>query len=102
MPRFNHMELTVPKGQLARDRAQISEFYREMFGFESLDVEILKQTGLLLRRQPVLDVVALEDLLQPAAARVLADHVRRHPILLCRSGEEERERRLQDAAELGH
>ena len=52
MPRFNHMELTVPKGQLARDRAQIAGFYREMFGFESLDVEILKQTGLLLRTDP--------------------------------------------------
>jgi hypothetical protein len=52
MPRFNHMELTVPKGQLARDRAQIGEFYRDMFGFEPLDVEILKQTGLLLRTDP--------------------------------------------------
>jgi hypothetical protein len=52
MPRFNHMELTVPKGQLARDRAQIGEFYRDMFGFEPLDVEILEQTGLLLRTDP--------------------------------------------------
>jgi hypothetical protein len=52
MPRFNHMELTVPKGQLTRDRAQIAEFYRDMFGFEPLDVEILKQTGLLLRTDP--------------------------------------------------
>jgi hypothetical protein len=50
--RFNHMELTLPKGELARDRAQIAEFYRDMFGFESLDVEILKQTGLLLRTDP--------------------------------------------------
>lgn len=52
MPRFNHMELTVPKGQLARDREAIAEFYRDMFGFESLDVDILKQTGLLLRTDP--------------------------------------------------
>ena len=52
MPRFNHMELTVPKGELTRSRAAISEFFRDLFGFESLDVEILKQTGLLLRTDP--------------------------------------------------
>jgi hypothetical protein len=52
MPRFNHMELTVPKGALVQHRAEISKFYGEVFGFESLDVEILKQTGLLLRTDP--------------------------------------------------
>ena len=52
MPRFNHMELTVPKGELGRSRTAISEFFRDLFGFESLDVEILKQTGLLLRTDP--------------------------------------------------
>jgi hypothetical protein len=52
MPRFNHMELTVPKGELTAHRAEISQFYGEVFGFESLDVEILKQTGLLLRTDP--------------------------------------------------
>jgi hypothetical protein len=52
MPRFNHMELTVPKGQLARDRKAIAEFFGDLFGFESLDVAILKQTGLLLRTDP--------------------------------------------------
>jgi len=52
MPRFNHMELTVPKGELTRSRAAICEFYRDLFGFESLDVDILKQTGLLLRTDP--------------------------------------------------
>ena len=52
MPRFNHMELTVPKGDLTAHRAEISKFYGEVFGFESLDVDILKQTGLLLRTDP--------------------------------------------------
>ena len=52
MPRFNHMELTVPKGELAENRAEISKFYSEVFGFEALDVDILKQTGLLLRTDP--------------------------------------------------
>ena len=52
MPRFNHMELTLPKGGLTEHRADISKFYTEVFGFEALDVDILKQTGLLLRTDP--------------------------------------------------
>ncbi|MDJ0847434.1 MAG: VOC family protein [Myxococcota bacterium] len=50
--RFNHMELTLPVGVLARDREDIRRFYGEVFGFESLDVPILNQTGLLLRTDP--------------------------------------------------
>ena len=49
MLRFNHMEITVPKGHLTAHRDEIKRFYAEIFGFESLDVPILKQTGLLLR-----------------------------------------------------
>ena len=52
MPRFNHMELTLPKGELEASRTDISEFYSEVFGFESLDVPILGQNGLLLRTDP--------------------------------------------------
>ena len=52
MLRFNHMEITVPKGHLDEHRAEIREFYAELFGFESLDVPILGQTGLLLRTDP--------------------------------------------------
>jgi hypothetical protein len=47
--RFNHMELTVPPGQLTDTREQISEFYSDMFGWESSDISILGQNGLLLR-----------------------------------------------------
>ena len=50
--RFNHMELTLPKGALEQQRAKISRFYAEIFGFESLDVPILGQVGLLLRTDP--------------------------------------------------
>ncbi len=50
--RFNHMELTVPKGHLAAHREAIKTFYGEVFGFEALDVPILGQTGLLLRTDP--------------------------------------------------
>ncbi len=50
MPRrFNHMELTLPKGALDASRAEISAFYADLFGWDALDVPILKQTGLLLR-----------------------------------------------------
>ncbi len=50
--RFNHMELTVKKGELAAHRGEIAAFYRDVFGFDALDVPILKQTGLLLRTDP--------------------------------------------------
>lgn len=51
--RFNHMELTLPKGALdeaARD--EIKRFYGEVFEMEALDVPILGQLGLLLRTDP--------------------------------------------------
>ena len=51
-PRFNHMELTLPKGALAEHRAEIAAFHRDLFDWEALDVPILKQTGLLLRTDP--------------------------------------------------
>jgi hypothetical protein len=47
--RFNHMELTLPKGALEAARAEIKAFYADLFGWEALDVPILKQNGLLLR-----------------------------------------------------
>ena len=48
--RFNHMELTLPKGALAAaGRTEIRRFYGEVFGFDALDVEIVGQLGLLLR-----------------------------------------------------
>ena len=49
MPRFNHMELTLPPGALAAQREEIREFFADVFGFDSLDVPIVGQTGLLLR-----------------------------------------------------
>jgi hypothetical protein len=53
MPRrFNHMELTLPKGALENSRAEIAAFYGDLFGWEALDVPILKQNGLLLRTDP--------------------------------------------------
>ena len=52
--RFNHMELTLPQGALDPGGARegIKAFYGEVLGFESLDVPILGQTGLLLRTDP--------------------------------------------------
>jgi hypothetical protein len=48
--RFNHMELTLPPGALDDEtRAEIKRFYGEVFGWNSLDVPILGQQGLLLR-----------------------------------------------------
>ncbi|MBW2295078.1 MAG: hypothetical protein JRG94_22635 [Deltaproteobacteria bacterium] len=50
--RFNHMELTLPVGELDRLREPIRDFYRDVFEIESIDVPILGQTGLLLRTDP--------------------------------------------------
>lgn len=50
--RFNHMELTLPRGGLEENRDDIRRFYGEVFGFDALDVPILRQTGLLLRTDP--------------------------------------------------
>lgn len=53
MPRrFNHMELTVPKGALEKSRDEIKAFYADLFDWDALDVPILEQTGLLLRTDP--------------------------------------------------
>jgi len=50
--RFNHMELTLPLGRLEADRREIATFYQDLFGWESMDVPILGQVGLLLRSDP--------------------------------------------------
>jgi hypothetical protein len=48
--RFNHMELTLARGALdARTRADLKQFYGELFDFDAIDVPILGQLGLLLR-----------------------------------------------------
>jgi hypothetical protein len=52
MPRFNHMELTLPPGELTKLRGEIREFFADVFGFDSIDVPIVGQTGLLLRTDP--------------------------------------------------
>ena len=50
--RFNHMELTLSPGTLARDREAIVAFYSAVFGFDALDVPLFDMTGLLLRTDP--------------------------------------------------
>ena len=50
--RFNHMELTLPLGRLAESRREIALFYQDLLGWDSLDVPILGQVGLLLRTDP--------------------------------------------------
>lgn len=47
--RFNHMELTLPPGTLARDRDAIVDFYGAVFGFDAIDVPLFDNAGLLLR-----------------------------------------------------
>jgi hypothetical protein len=47
--RFNHMELTFPKGALDDvARKEIAHFYGEMFGWNGFDVELFNQRNFLL------------------------------------------------------
>ncbi len=50
--RFNHMELTLPVGTLARDKDAIISFYGEVFGFDAIEVPLFDTSGLLLRTDP--------------------------------------------------
>ena len=50
--RFNHMELTLPIGELEANRKEIAHFYNDLLGWDSLDVPIMGQQGLLLRTDP--------------------------------------------------
>jgi hypothetical protein len=48
--RFNHMELTVPRGELDdRMRADLTAFYGGVLGWETMDVEIVGGTQFLMR-----------------------------------------------------
>lgn len=47
--RINHMELTFPEGELTAEKKQrISDFYQELFGWNTLEVEIVGQQALLI------------------------------------------------------
>ena len=50
--RFNHMELTLPEGQLQESREGIAKFYGDLLGWDAIDIPILGQLGLLLRTDP--------------------------------------------------
>jgi hypothetical protein len=50
--RFNHMELTVAPGTLGRERETLAGFYKEIFGFDAIEVPLFEQTGLLLCTDP--------------------------------------------------
>jgi hypothetical protein len=47
--RINHMELTFPEGTLTEEKKQqIGDFYLQLFGWNSLEIEIVEQKALLL------------------------------------------------------
>ena len=48
--RFNHMELTFPRGTLEPAfRKEVGDFYGDVFGWEASDVEVVGQNCLYLR-----------------------------------------------------
>lgn len=47
--RLNHMELTFPEGTLTPEfKQQITDFYQELFGWNTLEIDIVEQKALLL------------------------------------------------------
>lgn len=47
--RFNHMELTFPRGTLdAAFRKEVADFYGDVFGWDARDVEVVGQNCLYL------------------------------------------------------
>ena len=51
--RMNHMELTFPEGYLnAEVKKKIGDFYKDLFGWDNLEVEIVEQKALLLMLDP--------------------------------------------------
>jgi len=52
-PRINHMELTFAEGSLTPAlKREISDFYQALFGWSSLEVEVVGQQALLLMIDP--------------------------------------------------
>src|SRR4029453_7530173 len=60
------------------------------------DLGPVERSLLLFRREPVLDVPVLEDLVERPSSLVLADHVHRDPLLLGAPLEEKRKEVLED------
>ncbi|HXY28682.1 MAG TPA: hypothetical protein VEH82_10415 [Acidimicrobiales bacterium] len=51
--RFNHMELTLPRGTLTREfRQEVDAFYGTVFGWTGLDTEVVGQLCHLLMPDP--------------------------------------------------
>jgi hypothetical protein len=51
--RFNHMELTFPRGTLTQEfRDEVDGFYGSIFGWKSSDTELLGQSCHLLQPDP--------------------------------------------------
>src|ERR1700722_6485060 len=51
--RFNHMELTVPRGTLTTEfREEVDAFYGSVFGWKGLDTEVVGQSCHLLLPDP--------------------------------------------------
>lgn len=47
--RINHMELTFAEGELTEEKKQqISDFYQDVFGWNTMEVEIVGQQALLM------------------------------------------------------
>ncbi len=87
--RFNHMELTFPRGTLdAAARKDIGAFYGEMFNWSGFDVELFKQTNFILTS----DDAAQSFILLAEADKHITSPGYDHLGILCDTREEVNER----------
>ena len=77
MPRFNHMELTLPLGSLEAGglRDDIKRFYGEVFGFTALDTQLVGQNALLLATDPEVSQFILLTQMQTPMQSPSYDHL---------------------------
>ncbi len=77
MPRFNHMELTLPLGSLDAGglRDDIKRFYAEVFDFRAMDTFIVGQNALLLATDPEVSQFILLTQMQNPMQSPSYDHL---------------------------
>src|SRR3984885_10676434 len=60
--RFNHMELTVPRGTLTTEfREEVDAFYGSVFGWKGYDTEVVGQLCQLLMPDPAQFILLAES-----------------------------------------
>lgn len=67
--RFNHMELTYPRGTLTTDfRAEIDDFYGDVFGWQGVDTQVVGQLCHILLLEGAEQFILLAESSKPMSS----------------------------------